>query len=641
MSDFIIKYLALIRPAELDVAAVLRKDGDKYLRTCLFADMNGAWDGQRLRMAFQKYSYEWLGQEWYISQFRQAMAAFFHEHISNDPARDGYSQTKDVTEAQAGRSLAVGSRRYGNSDDTIDSMDPYLLESFSKVSKEWHRLLGQESIIPLTNQFILPMAYSSMRTHQSISHRSFITRSISDHDLLSSLRTFLGRPTVDFKSPAQKEAIHLAIKGTEDLLVVLPTGAGKSLIYLLPLFLDKTKPLTSDVRCTILISPFISLTQDILHRCSAFEIYVQEYKKSFRVDEHPKLNLLVVNIADAVCSEFWTQLLILSRQNRLSRLVMDEAHVVLTDVTYRACFAHVSKIRRSAVPWLLLTATLAPKDEGPLAQSFGVKSFRIIRMTTARPNIGYHVRQYKPNTPSAPVYNLIHPIAITAVNCIRKFPTIGSGGKVRDRIIVYCPTVYTVNSCKEAIDELYRTLDSRKPLEICSVYHGGLSDRERIEAFNKWRNGNTIAMVATKAFGTGVDFAHVRMILHYGHPDSFYDFAQQTGRAGRDGLPAISVTFWNSQYFRTITHAQDDAYLKMRDWVTNQTTCRRSLLQWAIDHDDGNPISETLPNFIPISRCRETTQCCDICSTLSLICDGTDFAGPAFQIQGTSFSESD
>jgi superfamily II DNA helicase RecQ len=631
MGDLIIKYLALVRPAEMDVAVVLQEGGDKFLRTCLFADMNGPWDAQRLRLAFQKHTYEWLGEEWYISEYRQAIAAFFHEHISDDPARDGYSHTSWVVDAQAGRSLAVGSRRYGNSDETLESMDPYLLEAFCKVSKAWHRLIGQESVIPLSNQFILPVSYSPVGDPQSIRACSPATRSISDADLLALLRNFFDRRNAEFKSDHQKEAVQLAISGADDLLVVSPTGAGKSLAYLLPLFLDKS---TDRTRCTVLICPFISLTQDVLHRCEDLHIYVQEYRRCLRVKDHPKLNLLVVNIADAVSPEFWTQLSLLSTEGRLSRLVMDEAHVVLTDVNYRACFAHVSKIRRTAVPWLLLTATLAPKHEDPLARSFGLDNLRVLRTTTSRPNIGYYVREYKPVDVTVPAYDLARPIAIAAVNCLAQFPKVA--GKVRDRIIVYCPTVYAVNSCRQVIDELHRTSHARSPVENCSIYHGRLSDEERKAEFDKWRSGKALVMVATKAFGTGVDYPHVRMILHYGQSDSLYDFAQQTGRAGRDGLPASSVVFWNQEQFRTMQHSLDDEYVRMRLWVTNTRRCRRGLLQWAVDHDNGQPMPEGLPDDL---KCRESSQSCDICSSVNLPCDGTGITGPVVDDRGISISE--
>ena len=632
IGDLLIKYLALVRPAEMDVAVVLQKNGDKYLRTCLFADMDGPWDGPRLRTSFQKYSYEWLGQEWYISEFRQAMAAFFHEHIIHDPARDGYSGTSVVVDAQAGRSVAVGSRRYGNSNDTILSMDPYLLEEFANVSIRWHRLIEQESTIPMTRQFILPVADTLIDSIKD-RHQHLISRTISADGLTSALRDFLGNPTAEFKSLFQKDATLSAIKGTDDLLVILPTGAGKSFIYLLPLFLDKTQPISNQLRCTVLICPFISLTQDVLHRCQSFQIYIREYSKSFRVTEHPNLNLLVVRIEDAVTVDFWTQLATLARQGRLARLVFDEAHVALSDVSYRPCFAYISKIRQAMVPWLALTATLAPKDEENLAKSFGIGSFKPIRMPTSRTNIAYHVREYTPVESSSPAYDLTRPIAITAVKSLMNFPRTGSNGKVRDRIIVYCRTVDEVERCKTAIDSAYRTYKPTQPTEICSMYHGRMSDVERKKSFENWREGKAIVMVATKAFGMGVDFPHVRTILHCGPCDSAYDFGQQTGRAGRDGLVATSILFWNKQQFRTIQSPLDERW---RDWIINDSTCRRSLLQWALDCDDGRPIHETLPDFMPLSRCRDTTEKCDICANLTLVTDGTDVNLTHASAQGIS-----
>jgi len=603
----------------MDVAAMLQRNGDQYLRTCLFADMNGPWDGPLLREAFQKYSHEWLGTEWHIGEFRQAMAAFFHEHIAHDPGRDGYSTS--IVDAQAGRSAAVASRRYGNSEETIESMDPYLLEAFSSVSQRWHDLIGQDSIISIDNQFILPNSYSPLK---SSPNTSVIERqsNISDYDLLTALRQFFNNPLANFKSPEQKNAIHTTLKAANDLLVVLPTGAGKSLIYLLPIFLESQSSSSKNL-CTVVISPFISLTQDILQQCRAFDLYIREYETGFRVDEHPRLNLLVVQIDAAVKPHFWTQLELLVREHRLSRLVMDEVHVVLKDASYRSCFRHVSQIRTSLTPWLLLTATLAPKDEHPLSAAFGVHSFKIIRASTTRPNIQYHVREYSPLDLSTPAHDLSHPIAITVINAIESFVKLGPQCTIADRIIVYCPTIHMVMHCRRVIDDLYRSR-SKIQISICGIYHGKLSSIERMGEFRKWREGTTIVMVATKAFGNGVDFPRVRLVLHYGGSDSLYDFAQQSGRAGRDGLPTKSITYWNNQYLRTVQYNVEEDHEKMKEWIMNKTSCRRSLLQWSLDFDNGQSMSETLPEVTRFTQCCGTMERCDVCLTLELTSNGAD-----------------
>ena len=589
----------------------MKEDGDKFLRTCLFADKDGVWSPQRLRRAFEKYTFRWLGAEWQVSDFRQALAAFFHEHISGDPARDVYSNAVTIVEAQAGRSVDVGSKRYGNSNSTVSTMSPFLLEAYSKVSKEWHRLIGQQSIIPISDQFILPMDYQSLICPKN--HSSTIqTRDVRNDQLLFVLRDLFNNQTFNFKSSQQQEAVQLAANGMQDLLVILPTGGGKSLTYLLPLCLDKTFPLSQEVRCTVLICPFISLAQDVLNRCRVLNIIVEQYQHSYRVDEHLNTNLLIVNVDDAVKPVFWTQLALLAERGRLSRLVMDEAHVVLQDVSYRACFAHISNIRRASVPWLLLTATSPPKDESKLVKAFGLASLKTIRMSTSRPNIRYKVHYYRPSDSTIPDYDLAPPIATTVVQFLTNFPEIGN--KIRDRIIVFCPTINTVNRCMEEINSLYRSVKGQTSTSICSRYDGKMSITDRATEFQNWRGGKRLVMVSTKAFGTGVDHAHVRLVLNYGPCDSLYDFAQQTGRAGRDGLPATSILFWNRHQLQTIQTKADDDYMAMKEWVQNVEVCRRGLLQWAMDADEGkgNPTYSDR-RFVAGHECRDDMELCDIC----------------------------
>lgn len=342
-------------------------------------------------------------------------------------------------------------------------------------------------------------------------------------DLKSHLQKYFGFSTF---RPGQEEAIRSVLSG-KDTLAILPTGAGKSLIYQLPASLE-------DKKLTLVISPLIALMKDqaeSLHSrgitaefCNSTQDEVEQMKIISQA-VRGEIRVLLISPERALSSGF---LRVFSQMN-IAYLVIDEAHCVSQwGHDFRPEYRQIHLLREKHpignFPILALTATATLKVRTDVQSALGMTSPKVVLSTFFRPNLKFKVEY--PATERDKADRLLELLDPWKED--RKFP---------GRAIVYCAT-------RKKTDEAYELL---KDFGFSvGKYHAGRTDGIRERTQNAYTSGKVPILVATNAFGMGMDQPDVRLVIHYQVPSSLEAYYQEAGRAGRDNLPADCILFYKN-----------------------------------------------------------------------------------------------
>src|SRR5215212_3574368 len=338
-------------------------------------------------------------------------------------------------------------------------------------------------------------------------------------DALSSLRKHFGFD--DFRE-GQREVIGSILEG-KDAVVVMPTGSGKSLCYQLPaMILDGV---------TLVVSPLIALMKDQVDALQARGLPATFINSSISEQEqHARINGLrrrehkLVYIAPERfrSSRFNAAL----QQIPISLFAVDEAHCISTwGHDFRPDYLRLRNVIKSLnkVQTLALTATATPYVRSDIIQQLGLDRPQTFVSGFDRPNLSIEVAHTQREREK-----------ITRIRGLAR-QTNGSG-------IIYAST-------RKAVEQVGAKL---KALDLkVSEYHAGMSDALRVRAQDDFMSGRTQMIVATNAFGMGIDKPDIRFVVHYQMPGSIEAYYQEIGRAGRDHLPSTCVLLFNYADKRT------------------------------------------------------------------------------------------
>jgi ATP-dependent DNA helicase RecQ len=336
-------------------------------------------------------------------------------------------------------------------------------------------------------------------------------------DALSSLREHFGFP--DFRE-GQGEVIAAILEG-KDAVVVMPTGSGKSLCYQLPAMMFEG--------ATLVVSPLIALMKDQVDALKARDLpatfinsSIAEREQWSRIDALRRGEFKLVYVAPERfrSSRFLDALKSIS----VSLFAVDEAHCISTwghdfrpDYLRLKAVVEALNVDGRRAQTLALTATATPYVRSDIIQQLGLNKPETFVSGFDRPNLTIDV-----------VHTEKEREKVARINRLAKTHD-GSG-------IIYAAT-------RKAVEQVTLQLQ-RQGLSV-SAYHAGMGDAMRVRAQEDFMTGRTQMIVATNAFGMGIDKPDIRFVAHYQIPGSIEAYYQEIGRAGRDSLPSSCVLLFN------------------------------------------------------------------------------------------------
>ncbi|MDJ0674579.1 MAG: DNA helicase RecQ [Calothrix sp. MO_167.B42] len=361
--------------------------------------------------------------------------------------------------------------------------------------------------------------------------------------------------------PGQRQIIEGAMQN-RDLMVVMPTGGGKSLCFQLPALM---KP-----GIMVVVSPLIALMQDqveALRKNGVAATFLNSSLNQYQTRSREqailggKVKLLYLAPERLLSERFLPFLDLLHHQVNISAFAIDEAHCVSEwGHDFRPEYRQLKLLRQRFpnVPVFAFTATATSRVRDDIISQLQLKQPGIHIASFNRQNLYYEVRQKRKST-----YGEI-------VSLIRDNE--GSG-------IIYCLT-------RKQVEEIAFKLQHDKISAL--PYHAGLSDEERSQNQTRFIRDDVRIMVATIAFGMGINKPDVRFVIHYSLPRNLESYYQESGRAGRDGEPSRCTVFFNYGDVKTI------------EWSINQKTeeqeqlIAKQQLRQMIDYAEGTVCRRTI-----------------------------------------------
>jgi len=312
--------------------------------------------------------------------------------------------------------------------------------------------------------------------------------------------------------PGQQEVIDAVLAGTHTL-ALMPTGAGKSLCYQVPALLMPG--------ITVVVSPLIALMRDQCDKMSALGITAVQVNSAVpRADlqrARARIGRRTVEFVFTTPEQLTApDLRDLLAGAAVDLLVIDEAHCVSQwghdfRPAYLEAMAAVPALGKPTI--LALTATAPPEVVEDITRQLGVGPLRVVNTGAHRPNL----------------YYAVHP---ASTDTEKQQALLAAIRRVAGATIVYAATI-------RHVDEL-TALFRQEGVGVVS-YHGRMRARDRAEAQDAFMSGRAPLIVATNAFGMGIDRPDIRAVVHYDLPASLEIYSQESGRAGRDGLPAECI----------------------------------------------------------------------------------------------------
>ncbi|XP_068089721.1 bifunctional 3'-5' exonuclease/ATP-dependent helicase WRN [Hyperolius riggenbachi] len=403
------------------------------------------------------------------------------------------------------------------------------------------------------------------------------------------LKTYFGHSS--FK-PVQWKVIHSVLNERKDNLVVMATGYGKSLCYqFAPVY-------TSGIG--IVISPLISLMEDQVLQLEMSNIsscFLGSAQSKNVMQDVKAGKIKIIYMTPEFCSSGISLLQDLDNKYGLTLIAIDEAHCISEwGHDFRSAYRNLGSLKKMLpmVPIVALTATASPSIRQDILKSLDLHDPQVTCTSFDRPNLFLEVGRKTTNITRDLQQFLIK----------KK----GYGWELEGATIIYCPSRKTSEQV---------TLELSKLGISCGTYHAGMGIKARREVHHRFMRDELQCVVATVAFGMGINKPDIRKVIHYGAPKEMESYYQEIGRAGRDGLPSSCHALWastdmnfNRHMLSEIQNKQFREYKlkmlgKMEKYLTS-SNCRRKII---LSHFEDKQLRKASSGIMG------TEKCCDNCKT--------------------------
>lgn len=360
--------------------------------------------------------------------------------------------------------------------------------------------------------------------------------------------------------PMQEDAIRAVLSG-EDVLVLMPTGGGKSLCYQIPALMMEG--------VAVVVSPLLSLMKDQVDGLLNNGIRAAALNSMNTEAENVRIRMACVrgdlHLLYISPERLVSEMSYLMNEMRISLFAIDEAHCISQwGHDFRPEYAQLGMLRESfpSVPVMALTATADRLTREDIMLQLKLRTPKIFISSFDRPNLHLEVKrgfQKKEKDRTILRYLAAHP---------------------NDAGIIYCLSKKTT----EAVAEMLKDHDI-----AAAAYHAGLSSDERERTQQDFLHDRVQVVCATVAFGMGIDKSNVRFVIHYNLPKSIESFYQEIGRAGRDGMPSDTILFYSlGDVVQLSRFAQEsgqkevnmEKLQRMREYAESDVCRRRILLNY-------------------------------------------------------------
>ena len=413
--------------------------------------------------------------------------------------------------------------------------------------------------------------------------------------------------------PNQLEAINATLSG-KDTFVLMPTGGGKSLCYQLPSIISSGR--TQGV--TVVISPLLSLMQDQVAHLQNLKIQALLVNSEVTA-EHRRL--VMNSLKDPQVEKFIQLLYVtpemvsksqrmmsafqdLHRRKKLARIVIDEAHCVSQwGHDFRPDYKLLGEVRQQfrGVPVMALTATATENVKVDVIHNLGIQGCEVLTQSFNRPNLTYEVQR------KGKAKDVLESMAKLIKDSYRN----QSG-------IIYCLSRQNCETIAEKLRKEYRIKAQH--------YHAGMDPQAKGRVQQEWQAGEHKVIVATIAFGMGIDKPDVRFVIHHTIPKSLEGYYQETGRAGRDGKRSGCYLYYGYQDTSALKRMIDDGEgsWEQRD---RQREMLRNVIQFCENRSDCRRV-QILGYFNEPFNPEDCNLACDNCNSRSVF-ESRDFSNYA------------
>lgn len=476
------------------------------------ANPDGYWGTDRVRRVLREQTSQYMGAAIGTSAWRHAYPAIHREMARDGKARAWlevlyYGQepiARDAHALQSGHTLRTEEGNYGRS--MLESPFQTLAEreQFRRVSMDWHRVL--EFASALEEGRMHPGVRAEMMARQE---KQALERwsSLAMVDLKTEFRRLVRRPDAEYRGK-QEEALQAVMERRLHVLVVMGTGTGKSMLFMLP-------AAVSPGGVTVVVAPLNALQDNLQDRCDQLGLPCAKWD-----GRRPpyQARIVLVTPESAVTKAFGRFLDEKRMLCQLDRIVLDECHVLLESTEkWRPDVLKMTEMTGKGTQVLYLTATLPPTLQPAFFQKAGLdaRTVTVCRdERTTRTNIAYKVLEYPRDALDGALEELV------AAKRRQYGP--------EAQILIYCPTV------KET-KRLARLLQ-------CSAYYREMAtDDEKARMVRNFTMGVEKLCTATNMLGLGLDAAGVRVVIHVAMCALLLQYVQESGRAGRTGLASESI----------------------------------------------------------------------------------------------------